>query len=343
MSRRVTILLHGPYVNSNYRKIISAVNKIKHVDIHIVSVVYEADRQKYQKVLGSIQSRYPIDTFYVKDLFNPGYFNINRQIWTVSKGLEHCLDNSYVIKLRNDQWVNFNKLIRILGKERLFESTKVVTTNCYTRKYRLYHPSDMFLCGKLTVLKQYYSVPLMEETELDITLRQIKEYEDMKDKSCFHILAPENILFSNYIDKNGWERKNTYQDSYEAIRKYCYVLNSWNIGLKWNKDRPPYSIKGRIIYPYYGKDRIFGIIEENQECYQTCDFVGRKTIKDYVYTRKSRKAFLENGRRFYKLIGIKVVHVIGRLMPDSVRKRLERNKVWYRYQEMKMKSYPELI
>ena len=83
------------------------------------------------------------------DVSNPGAWNVNRQLNLVSAGLSAIDIDAIVLKLRSDQRVHFGKVIRLLNKNyETFASTpKYLTTNCFTRVDRLYHPSDMFIAG----------------------------------------------------------------------------------------------------------------------------------------------------------------------------------------------------
>ena len=82
----------------------------------------------------------------------------------------------------------------------------------------------MFLCGSYKVLKDYYSLPLMEATHLDhmMSLQEL----DQNNPRSYHSLSivPESYLFRNYLIKQKWEIKETYEDSLKALQKYVFLI-----------------------------------------------------------------------------------------------------------------------
>ena len=119
MVDNVSILIHGPFGGNALRQIFREFNKLsneKRNHIKIVLVSYVTDYQANWKLVDEMEMIEKVNIIQVKDVFNPGFFNINRQIRTVQAGLENISDDDFIIKLRNDQWVSFSKLFKILDK-----------------------------------------------------------------------------------------------------------------------------------------------------------------------------------------------------------------------------------
>jgi hypothetical protein len=290
----ISLLIHGPYANNCLDKIYKNYLKVASQIAETIIVCYIQDERDYRQLL----EEYPewkINLVMIKDTINPGFFNINRQILSVQEGLKHINKNNFVIKLRNDQCVNFRKLFHILDKKQYFISNreKIVTTNCYTRRDRLYHPSDMFLCAWQSSLLKYYSAPFDEDTHLEHIMRL--QMEDIQTLGKYHSLkiVPESYLFRNYLSQQGWEIKETKKDSFAALQKFTYVINSWNIDFCSAKERTPYSGRRGLILPFYLKTRPFnGVKEEKARCWNGRTINNEiTTLKDVYYLLKSRIIF----------------------------------------------------
>ncbi len=335
---KITLLIHGPFAGSGYHEIFKNFNLIDNKvkkDISIVSVVYEADKEEYLKEIGSMTNQ--IKTVYIKDCFNPGYFNINRQIRSVNAGLKVTDEGSYVIKLRNDQWVDFNKLFRIIEKNKLYNQDKILTTNCYTRKDRLYHPSDMLLCGQEKYLQQMYDLKEFEATAQDTILNIQNQYNTCKEPFFKYMISPENIIFRNYLEHRKWVCKDTLRDSYDAIKKYCYVINSWNIDYRWKKNRVPFLPQGSVILPYRIKVSPFpGVCDEDAECYHQADFGIEENIIDKFYLGLANILFkfrYGNQRCNYNNF-LLTLGKIGRILPLRYRKFFKKGSLFQSYKKL---------
>jgi hypothetical protein len=325
---RLALLIHGPFADNCYVQIFKRLQQLPQnvLDkIQIIIVGYVSDKPKVEKVFSTIQiDRNKIKFVFVRDLFNPGYFNINRQVMCVTEGLKSVSGNPVVIKLRNDQSINFFKLFTLLKKLNYLpeEYPRIITTNCYTRPDRKYHPSDMFLCARKRELKQYYDLPISNETHMDVSLKLIKHYQDTGKEMFYFFECPENMLFQNYLKHKNWLFKNTKTDSYNAIKKYCYIANTWDIGLCWNKKRTPLLKKGSIILPYSVAELspFPGLPPEKVQCYSRSDFEGSKTIKDKYYLWLSRLCFTyEYGNRIWsKPEFLKNIYYWGYKLPPNI-------------------------
>ena len=70
-------------------------------------------------------------------------------------------------------------------------------------------------------------------------------------------ITPESYLFRKFLEKKGWNIKDTYEDSVAALKKYVYLLNTWDIDLRWKSQRSPFLSAGSLILPYTFKMRPF--------------------------------------------------------------------------------------
>lgn len=291
MQIKFSVLIHGPFSGNCIDKIFEQfllLSDQERENYEIIIVSYVSDYEDTIKLLEGLSvSKYVKEVVAVRDLLNPGFFNINRQIVTVKAGLEAIQDGNYVIKLRNDQSISFKKLNRKLLKYNVLSnisSKKILTTNCFTRKDRLYHPSDMFLCGYKEEINTYYNCKLMNMTHISYQFSLMKKCEDKNYNFISGFMCPEKILFMNYLRQKGWDIKNTFEDSYNAINEYCLILNSWDIDYCWNKKRNPVLKTGSVILPYYFTMEPFrGAPIEKARCYMRHNFIGTITLKDLYY------------------------------------------------------------
>ena len=281
MNRRYGLLIHGPLQGNCLEKIGELSKQFVNRFSQIVIVGYVAQMQELQAL---VDSSFPKDVsiLTVKDVVNPGFANINRQILLVRKGLELFKNSDIIIKLRNDQICNFSRLFKILDnlwKEK--HNNKILTTNVYTRRDRYYHPSDMFLCARTSVLKEYYSLPLQEYTDLDM-----QYYVRSLGHIPYSPVSPESMLFRHFIVKEGWQIAETFEDSYKALRKFIYLINSWDIELRWTKARNyPFKQNFEIILPHHFKCSPFwGAPCENVSCWDRSSFCHeRRSFRDWYY------------------------------------------------------------
>lgn len=294
MNKEINLLVHGPFSGNAYEEILLSLrNSVFKTFINkIVFSIYKDDEEKTKQFILSYSKEKDFNIEFVmsEDVFNPGFFNINRQINLVSRGLAKIEKNSFVIKLRNDQWIDFDKFSGVVKE--VEGMRKLMTTNCFTRKDRLYHPSDMFLAGNHELLELYYRAPFFARTHTDIekTLGNsgYSLYEFEKN-----FLPPEAYLFREYLKSNNWEIKNTFADSERSLKCFFYLVNSWNIGLRWKKQRNPRLPPGSIILPYtFSVSPFPGAPVEHARCYSEGDFTGKKTITDQVYLLFARLLFL---------------------------------------------------
>lgn len=297
MKNKIILLIHGPYSGNAYHEIFDELDRLSERDrkkLTIAAAVYQTDYQQTKELLELIAAVWHVQFVIVKDLLNPGFYNINRQINMVSNGLKGLPDNAFILKLRNDQWVDFRKLFHILNKNEWMKDTpeKILTTNCYTRKDRLYHPSDMFLCAWKQAMQQYYACPFQEKTHVGQQMELVETAQKYPEQWDRQFTCPESILAKNYLKLKNWELKYTKEDSYLALKKYFWIINSWDIGFRWKKDRNPVIGAGSIILPCYFDIPPFpGAPVEHARCYLASDFGKRAAFKDRYYCMKTKVLF----------------------------------------------------
>ncbi|GEM_PF-1450208 len=288
----IALIIHGPVSEENYHNILSSLGDFCQ-KVKIVVVGYKFEKQKLLAALGK-ENLQNYKLCLVNDLINPGFANINRQLNMLKEGLKYIDDDEVVIKLRNDQCVNFSKLFNLIKvKQSEFDSGKLLTTNCYTRRDRLYHPSDMFIVAKGKTLKEYFSCPFMQENDLE-TRMAICERIEKGDNLSFNPISPESYLFRNFLKLKRWKFEETYSDSFKALSEYILLINTWDIELTWHKKRNyPFTKTDEIILPHHLTLAPFpGAPVEKARCFSRHDFDGQKSFKDIFYLVKSRLVWL---------------------------------------------------
>ncbi len=291
--KKISLLIHGPYEGNAYNEIFESIDKIDKDIREIVVSTYIADYENTEKALSAFKHQHALKVMYSKDLINPGYFNLNRQIVTVNTGLSNISDDAIVIKLRNDQWCDMLKLIDIIKNIYVSkEFKKIISTNCYTRQDRLYHPSDMFLCGWKEALSEYYSIPLQEKTHLDCQLEMIDTLRTTTEEFKTFLISPESELFRGYLKLKDWKFLETEEDSYNALKKYIYLINTWDINLRWIKARNAFLPGKTIILPYtFSLAPFLDAPLEHARCYARHNFQGHVTLRDIYFLIYSRGIF----------------------------------------------------
>lgn len=322
------LLIHGSLENEWLENIKNKINSFKYKFNQILFVVYADDYERYCLRLKELGLYERVQIVKVKDLINSGFFNINRQIMCVNKGLECIQDNSFVFKLRNDQCIDFNKVAKYSNTD------KVITTNCFSRKDRLYHPSDMFLAANKELLVKMYSMPYQKETHVMTEMKNIKLYKENPELTYIPI-SPESALCRYYLKLNGWDTKNTFDDSFKALKKYYLILNSWNVDFRWNKKRTYLCPSGYIILPHYFSLKPFeNAPEEKAVCFVQSDFENRfPTIKDFYFIAKSKiiwflystkqKTNTKSSKNLYTILRYKMLKVLPYFLVEREVKRLK--------------------
>ena len=321
---KIALLIHGPFETEWLVAIKQQILNFNNKFNQIILVSYIADLEKYERLLKQLNLENLVKIVTIKDTLNPGFFNINRQLISVEAGLKNIEDESFIIKLRNDQCANFNELVKY------YKTNKIITTNCFTRIDRLYHPSDMLLCGNKNDLLDLFSMPKMQETHLMIEMKNKKLCKENPTLNYLPI-APESELFRNYLKLKKWDIKETSEDSYNAIKEYYIVVNSWNIDFRWHKQRTNLCPPDYLILPHYFRAAPFqdGPVE-NVRCYLQTDFTGQfLTIKDIFYLFLSKFVWFlwKPNRSKMKNIKYKILYKTLKCLPYFI---VEKKVLYYK-------------
>ncbi len=244
---KFSIVIHGPLESDFLKLNLEKIRKITQ-NVCLVISTYEDSINEVQTIANEYISDIKLKIVSCKDVFNPGFYNINRQINLFTSGLRIVEDGNYVIKLRMDQSVDFDSLLKVIEPMESRRDKRILTTNCYTRKDRLYHPSDMLMAGHKDSLVNYFENIYFDDTHLDNILA-IKEKVRRKEECGFSEYWPESRLFLNYLSNQQEEIENTTKHSEDMLRKYVYLVNSWDIDLRWKKFRQG----THVLLPYHFK------------------------------------------------------------------------------------------
>jgi hypothetical protein len=290
MAKRIKVIIHGPldqdFLKKNLKKIFAQIPEAE-----VIVSSYPKDFNDIEKITNEFSNidKKKITVIATKDIINPGFFNINRQINLVNAALKYIDDeDAFVIKVRMDQTINYRKFLRILNRH--YDSTvgKIITTNCYTRRDRFYHPSDMFLAGSFSELRRYYPEDFFIESHMDNILL-IKELVNNEITDDFSPYWPESRLFVNYLLKKGVFPTYTSSDSLLQLKNHSFLINSWDISLKWRKFGRtlipvlPYNFK---MAPFAG-----GPIEDATNIHASEVNVTDNKFKEKIYLTISKMYF----------------------------------------------------
>lgn len=282
------IILHGPLeadILSNNLLKIQAASK----EYQVILSVYNNELDQTNEIVRGLSISNSVTVIGSDDVFNPGFYNVNRQINLVNSALDFISDDdAFLLKVRMDQTINFKWAIKIFTNRYDQLSNKLISTNCYTRNDRLYHPSDMFLAGTKKTLRKYYPTFYFPDTHMDNVLK-IKEMVLSGENVYFHKFWPESRLFMNYLMQSGEDLKENKECSEEQLKKHVYLFNSWDIGLKWKK-----FCGGKIyVLPYFFTLRPFdGGPLEKAENYLASELVGfENKYKELLYNNIAKLYF----------------------------------------------------
>lgn len=317
----IYVVIHGPYKGNAYSEIFQSLLPIKGQIKEVIVSSYVGQKVETEQEIAAYYSQFSLRTVYSKDTLNPGYFNLNRQVLTVRAALEMVDDESaLVIKLRNDQWFAGKKLLKQLEKYYFAgKSKKILSTNCFTRKDRLYHPSDMFLCGPIEEMKTYYSLPLQKESHVNIQLQMLKRLRYTNDEFKLFLVSPESELFKHYLQCKNWRLLFTEDDSFQALKQYAHIINTWDIDLRWNKKRNACLPAKTIILPYsFTMEPFAGAPKEEAICYARHNFEGKKTLRDSYYLFASKLVYSIQYNRIHRWL-VKLKNRVPKIIKNAVR------------------------
>ena len=169
-----------------------------------------------------------------------GFQNRNYQIVSTREGVEkaQAVGAEKVLKVRTDLVVLSDGVLDACAHlQSLYPVTnyvknRIIVPETYTRKYMLYHPSDLVMFGDVDDMINYWSVTLDER---EFTLSD----EDWKLKDIKQISIDggpaESYLGRNFAKRIGWEIKDNLQDSWSFYRDIFVVVDNEWFDLFWYK------------------------------------------------------------------------------------------------------------
>jgi hypothetical protein len=177
-----------------------------------------------------------------------GYGNVNFQIVSTVAGLRRAreLGCTWAVKTRTDQRIHsptslgfLQSLLQTFPAPAALPSRIVVTG--ITRKYKLYHLSDMFHFGHVDSLLAYWDAP--HDT------RRFAATEMSQDASSFKRISRvgvcESYLFRSFLGRLGECPADTLEDSWRMIAKYAIVIDRESLDLFWPKYRAAREYRDR--------------------------------------------------------------------------------------------------
>ena len=177
-----------------------------------------------------------------------GYGNVNFQIVSTVAGLKRAKEMgcTWAVKSRTDQRIHaptslgfLKSLLQTFPPPASLPSRIVVSG--ITRKYKLYHLSDMFHFGHVDALLAYWDGP--HDT------RRFIEAEMSQDASSFKRISRlgvcESYLFTSFLARLGEQPAGTLEDSWRMMAKYSVVIDRESLDLFWPKYRASREYRDR--------------------------------------------------------------------------------------------------
>lgn len=166
----------------------------------------------------------PVEKIVVSE--DPGAFqdirfnqiNINRQIISTQRGLEHC-SRPFVLKFRADLILESPSIAFTSNRRHrthsIFQHTPFVIGNLFTisprRGFRLFNASDIVMFGHKADMNEYWSTPLAcEENLLLTTPKLFGNHSGTTLQRC----VPEQYLFLSWLRRRGIPIDLSYIDEF---------------------------------------------------------------------------------------------------------------------------------
>lgn len=159
----------------------------------------------------------------------PGGSNINMQIVSTKAGIDKAVELGlkYVLKTRCDQRMygidslkflkNMTECFPVLHCQ--LQRKRIITNNTGTNtginRTTPHHLSDFFMFGDITDMKLYWS------SDIVMTPVYVEAY-----------------LFQQFLQKTGWEIKNTVEDFMKALGERCIIVDNESVDVYWPKNTP---------------------------------------------------------------------------------------------------------
>lgn len=175
----------------------------------------------------------------------PGVQNRNLQIVSTLAGIDRAiaLGARAVLKIRTDLavlnphvfsearwWLERigNQTVRGAGLHH-----RLIVPQSFTRKYLLYHPSDLVMLGDARDLRAYWAAPLDPRSGA-LTSREWRD-RPIADVNM-HGHPTESYLGLNFCKTIGRAAAGTLEDSWTFYRDYCLVVDNDWFDLLWFKN-----------------------------------------------------------------------------------------------------------
>ena len=167
----------------------------------------------------------------------PGIANINLQIYSTRRGLDHIanMNKKYVLKSRTDQELLNCNAISILRYEwkkfntKIYEKEKIVIASRNTFLFRPYSYSDMLQFGTIKTLSEFWDVPL-DQRKQEGALGAVKTPMEWSKQNLAEV-----YLVRHYLKKNDFNPHFNFLSHLEALSKYFIVVDSETLGFYWSK------------------------------------------------------------------------------------------------------------
>ena len=171
-----------------------------------------------------------------------GRDNLNLQIISTRAGIRKAreLGCKYVLKTRTDQRFYATNILQYLFdilktfpvvKDAPLKS-RLIACSFNTFKYRWYGISDMFLFGHIEDVEKYWNIPFDNAAPV--------EWSNCKNNyEVFERHRSETYIAQRFLEKIGWELKNSLADSYKLYAELFVFIDRDSLQMFW----PKYSNK----------------------------------------------------------------------------------------------------
>ena len=156
---------------------------------------------------------------------NPGSSNINMQIVSTKAGIDRAVQMGlkYVLKTRSDQRMygidslkflkNMLDCFPVLHCE--LQRKRIISNNTGTNRSIPHHFSDLFMFGDAVDMQLYWTSDIVT--------------------ADFYV---EAYLFQQFLQKTGWEIKNTNENFMSALGERCIIVDNESVDVYWPKNSP---------------------------------------------------------------------------------------------------------
>lgn len=174
---------------------------------------------------------------------NRGFQNRNCQICSTRKGIERLQGKNlrYLLKTRTDALTLNAKLFTLTESyEKKYTSImcrqlglrgRLFVPETFSRKYLLYHPSDLLVLGHVEDLANYWTIPY--DLRDNLAPMEVNDGTLLSLSKAKH--PAEAYICQSFFEKIGRELLFTLEDSWQVYRDYFCILENKQFGLFWIK------------------------------------------------------------------------------------------------------------